>query len=341
MACPSEPGRHPARRPVSRPCSRRSGLGPCPASRGLRASCHLFPLDSPREKRKKNRTCMFRRISTIFILSLAPPFCMPSRPLDLLRTEPASCEHGPAPTSPDPRNPATTVSSRTSWGGDGPRAALLRSGQSYVQPRHSPSHRPPTPRSVRGGFPQPGRSCLLSRPWPPGHTLLEQAHCQPQSGHQHPPGPRTTGSHVRDPGCGLLGDPGRPGRGASRGPRPVDVSADARFAPSALSPQHLPGRPRGACSGPWVEPGRPSLPVCPARPSGPRCHPPRPVITRQPPRRADAVGLGSLPRTRGHRGRPAAPAWAGRWGVPAGPLCQQQCLRLPGGLRGRPVPCVL
>lgn len=26
-----------------------------------------------REKRKKNRTCMFRRISTIFILSLAPP----------------------------------------------------------------------------------------------------------------------------------------------------------------------------------------------------------------------------------------------------------------------------
>lgn len=270
-----------------------------------------------------------------------PPFCMPSRPLDLLRTEPASCEHGPAPTSPDPGNPATTVSSRTSWGGDGPRAALLRSGQSYVQPRHSPSHRPPTPRSVRGGFPQPGRSCLLSRPWPPGHTLLEQAHCQPQSGHQHPPGPRTTGSHVRDPGCGLLGDPGRPGRGASRGPRPVDVSADARFAPSALSPQHLPGRPRGACSGPWVEPGRPSLPVCPARPSGPRCHPPRPVITRQPPRRADAVGLGSLPRTRGHRGRPAAPAWAGSWGVPAGPLCQQQCLRLPGGLRGRPVPCVL
>lgn len=59
--------------PVSRPCSRRSGLGPCPASRGLRASCRSFPLDSPREKRKKNRTCMFRRISTIFILSLAPP----------------------------------------------------------------------------------------------------------------------------------------------------------------------------------------------------------------------------------------------------------------------------
>lgn len=73
VARPSEPGRHPARRPVSRPCSRRSGLGPCPASRGLRASCRSFPLDSPREKRKKNRTCMFRRISTIFILSLAPP----------------------------------------------------------------------------------------------------------------------------------------------------------------------------------------------------------------------------------------------------------------------------
>lgn len=95
---------------------------------------------------------------------------------------------------------------------------------------------------------------------------------------------------------------------------------DAPFAPSALSPGTRPADREGRAHdlGLGLSPScprHPSLPVCPARHSGPWCCPPRPVIARQPPRRANAVGLGSLPRTRGHRGHPTAPARAGSWGA--------------------------
>lgn len=182
----------------------------------------------------------------------------------------------------------------------------------------------------------PSESTLAARPHPAGTSSLPAPVWAPAS-----PGPSDhrflrEGPWLRTPGRPWSPGPrGQPGASSRRRFHRCAVRPLSALAP-ALARQTT----RGVL-GPWVEPGRPSLPVCPARPSGPRCHPPRPVITRQPPRRADAVGLGSLPRTRGHRGRPAAPAWAGSWGVPAGPLCQQQCLRLPGGLRGQPVPCVL
>lgn len=185
--------------------------GPSQPVRGLRASCRLLPLDCPREKKKKNWTCMFRRISTIFILSSAPlpfPFCMPSRPQTFSEQSQQAVNTDQHRSPPAPGNPATKVFSRMFWGGDGPQATLPSSGQFYVQPRHSPSsHRPPRASVCLQGAPQPRRSCFLSRPWPPGHTLLGQAHCQPQSEHQHPPGLWTTSSYVR----GLwLQTPGRP-----------------------------------------------------------------------------------------------------------------------------------
>lgn len=236
---PLAEGSHPDPPPLSVPLSWAVSLSSPPAPSGpswlTRSLLSLFRLSShwTAHERKRNWTCMLRRIFIIFIFlpQPFPPFLYSltaPRPFSKQSQQAVSTDQHQSHSQP-PQNPVSKVFSRIIWGG-GPFAALKK------RPWGSRGTKPlpqPRPLGLSSGASQPTRSCSLRRPWPPQPPLLGRAPCQPAR--PLDPGSRMSNSRCRFPGAGSVALD----LGAARSGRP---GCAGPISGTFLPVEHLDGR---------------------------------------------------------------------------------------------------